>query len=39
MNMNNIMTNQMNKIERYDELNIQNKVNILDNNISSNYNL
>ncbi len=37
--MNNIMTNQMNKIERYDELNIQNKVNILDNNISSNYNL
>ena len=33
------MTNQMNKIERYDELNIQNKVNILDNNISSNYNL
>ena len=39
MNMNNIMTNQMNKIQRYDELNIQNKVNILDNNISSNYNL
>ena len=39
MNMNNIMTNQMNKIQTYDELNIQNKVNILDNNISSNYNL